>query len=63
MSINTHTGVIGASLSELHIDEFVVEFVGMATLLRAITYHKRRRECHLSADMPCKAHGVLGPCA
>ena len=25
-----------------HIDEFVVEFVGIATLLRAITYYKRR---------------------
>ena len=42
-----------------HIDEFVVEFVGMATLLRAITYYKRQRECHLSVDTSCKAHGVL----
>ena len=62
MSINTRAGVVGASLSEPHIDKFAVEFVGMATSIRAITGNKRQREC-LSVDMSCKAHGVLDLCA
>jgi len=36
----------------------------MATSMRAIAYHKRLRECHLSVDTSCKAaHGVLALCA
>jgi len=35
----------------------------MATSMRAIACHRRWRECHLSVDTSCKAHGVLDLCA
>jgi len=35
----------------------------MATLMRAIARHRRRREFNLSVDTSCKAHGMLDPCA
>jgi len=35
----------------------------VTTSMRAIACHKRLRECHLSVDTSCKAHGVLALCA